>query len=260
MTRVPVAPEPAAGPRASRSLRLASLVLADAARVYVRGLPVIVPVAVIVFGAIDVATHALGERLNHPVEAIDTGSIAFAVAIILVLLVTLMFGEVLFAGLLDRVVEADLAGRPSPRIGAVVAGLPYGRLLMADGLVVGLGILGVLLFLLPGLAVFTLLGLAGPLVIIEGLRPWAALRRSFQLLRVRLGAAVLLVLLPGLIVSSVEDWLATLTEHWPPALMVATEVALDATLTAYAGLLLAVLARHVVSMQVSHRAPRQPDR
>ncbi len=220
---------------------------------YVRGLPVIVPVAVIVFGAIDVATHVMGDMLNHPVQTIDTGSIAFGVAIILVFLATLMLGEVLFAGLLDRVVEADLDGRPSPRIGAVVAGLPYGRLLMADGLVVALGILGILLFLLPGLAVFTLLGLAGPLVVIEGLRPWAALRRSFQLLRVRLGAAVLLVLLPGLIVTSVEDWLTTLTEHWSPALIVATEVALDATLTAYAGLLLAVLARHLVSKRSDRR-------
>lgn len=111
---MPVVAESAAGARALRSLRLASLVLADAARVYVRGLPVIVPVAVIVFGAIDVATHVMGDMLNHPVQTIDTGSIAFGVAIILVFLATLMLGEVLFAGLLDRVVEADLDGRPSP--------------------------------------------------------------------------------------------------------------------------------------------------
>jgi hypothetical protein len=95
--------------------------------------------------------------------------------------------------------------------------------------------------------VFALLGLAGPLVIVEGLGPWAAARRSFQLLRRRLSAAVLLVLAPGLIVSSVEDWLTAIGEHWSAIAVVAAEVATDATLAAYAGLLLAVLARRLAS-------------
>lgn len=242
MTCVPAVPESGA----LRSLRLAPLVLADAARIYVRSLPLIVPVAVVIFGATDVGLHTMNDWLGHPVEAFDAGSIALGVAV-LVVLASSVFAEVLFAGLLDRVVEADLARRPSPSIGAVVSGLPYLRLLLADGLVVGLGILGIIIFVLPGLAVFALLGLAGPLVIVEGRGPWAAARRSFQLLRGRLGAAVLLVLAPGLIVSSVEDWLTAIGEHWSAIAVVAAEVAMDATLAAYAGLLLAVLARRLAS-------------
>lgn len=229
------------------SLRLAPPVLADAARVYLRNLPLIALVAVAIFGATDVALHALNDWLKHPVEAFDAGSIALVFGVIVVVLASSVFAEVLFAGLLDRVVEADLARRQSPSIGAVLVGLPYLRLVLADGLVVGLGILGILLLVLPGLAAFTLLALAGPLVIVEGLGPWGAARRSFQLLRTRLGAAVLLVLVPGLVVSSVDAGLAAMVEHWPAIVAVVAEVAVDATLQAYAGLLLCVLARRLVS-------------
>jgi hypothetical protein len=229
------------------SLRLALPVFTAAGRVYVRGLLLIVPVAVAVFGVTDVGLHAVDDWLSHPVDVADTGSIALGIALLVVVLTSSMFAEILFAGLLDRVVEADIVQRPSPSVGEVVAGLPVGRLILADGLVVILGVAGLVLFVLPGLAAFMLLALAGPLVIIEGLGPWAAARRSFQLLRKRLGAAIVLVLIPGLVVTWVDQWLATMLGHWSVVAEVVAEVAVDATLAAYAGLLLAVLARRLVS-------------
>jgi len=243
---------PAARPAAGsvggvRSLRLAPWVLAAAGRVYLRGLALIVPVAVIVFGASDLATRVVGEWLDQSVATADVGRIAFVVALLLAALTASMFAEVLFAGMLDRVVESDMERRPAPSFGAVVRDLPYRRLLLADGLVVGLGILGLALLVVPGLAAFTLLALAGPLVIIEGLGPWRAVRRSFELLRGRLGAAIVLVLVPGLIVSSVDDWLEVADEHWPTIARVGADVVVDATLAAFAGLLLAVLARRLTT-------------
>ena len=230
-----------------RSLRLAPPVIVAAGRVYVHGLPLIVPVAVVVFGVTDLALHSVDDWLSHPVDVADTATIALGVALLVVVLASSMFAEVLFAGLLDRVVEADLERRPTPSVGAVAAGLPYGRLVLADALIIGLGVLGLVLCVLPGLAVFMLLALAGPLVIIEGLGPRAAARRSFQLLRRRLAAAFALVLVPGLVVSSVDEWLASMVGQWSTIASVFAEVAVDATLAAYAGLLLAVLARRLVS-------------
>lgn len=230
-----------------RSLRLAPSVLAGAVRVYVHSVPVVVPVAVVIFGAVDLALRAIGDWLDHPLETANLGGVAFVVALLVLLLASSLFAEVLFAGLLDRVVEADLARRPAPSIGAVVSGLPYRRLITADALVVGLGIIGLILFVLPGLVVFTLLALAGPLVIVEGLGPWRAAVRSFQLLRRRPAAAVLLVLIPALVVTWVEDSVTNSVEHWPAIAAVAAQVAVNATLTAYAGLILAVLARRLVA-------------
>lgn len=225
------------------SLRLAPSVLADAGRVYVRSLPLIAAVAVAVFGVTDVALHALNDWLNQAVEHADVTGIAVDAALLAVVLTSSIFGEVLFAGLLDRVVEPGLEHRPPPSLGEIVAGLPYLRLLAADALVVGLAVVGLILLVLPGLAAFTLLALAGPLVIIEDLGPWRAVRRSFDLLRRRLGLAVLLVLVPSLVVSSVEDEIAESAGQWSTLLT----VAMDATLAAYAGLLLAVLARRLVA-------------
>lgn len=230
-----------------RSLLLAPPVIVAAGRLYLRGLPLIVPFAVVVFGATDLGLHFVNDWLGHSVDPADTAGITFGVALLVVVLASSMFAEVLFAGLLDRVVEADLERRPTPSVGRVAAGLPYGRLVLADGLILGLGVAGLVLCVLPGLAAFMLLALAGPLVIIEGLGPWAAVRRSFQLLRTRLGAAFVLVLVPGLVVSSVDEWIGEMAERWPMIESVVVEVAVDATLAAYAGLLIAVLARRLVS-------------
>jgi hypothetical protein len=229
-----------------RSLRLAPPVLADAGRVYVRSLPVIAVVAVVVFGVADVTLHAVNEGLDHAIAVADVASIAFDAALLVVVLASSIFGEVLFAGLLDRVVEAGLERRPPPSLREVAAGLPYLRLLAADAIVVGIGVAGLVLLVVPGLAAFTLLALAGPLVIVEDLGPWRAVRRSFDLLRRRPVAAVALVLLPSLAVSAVEDWIAQAARHWPTLATVLATAAVDATLAAYAGLVLAVLARRLV--------------
>lgn len=230
-----------------RSVRLAPSVLADAGRVYLRSLPVIVLLAVVVFGVTDLSLHALNDWLDHSVHAADVAGITLDAGLLAVVLAVSIFGEVLFAGLLDRVVESGLERRPPPSVREVAAGLPYGRLIAADALVLGLGMLGLALLVLPGLAAFTLLALAGPLVIVEGLRPWQAVRRSFDLLRGHPAAAVLLVLVPGVIVSSVEDWIAATEHRWPLLATVGAEVAIDATLAAFAGLVLAVLARRLVA-------------
>jgi hypothetical protein len=241
-----------------RSLRLAPPVLADAGRVYVRSLPLIVLVAVAVFGLTDVSLHALNDWLDHSIEVADAAAIAFNVTLLVVVLASSLFAEVLFAGLLDRVVESGLERRRPPSLGALVAGIPFLRLLVADTLVVGLGALGLFLLVLPGLAAFTLLALAGPLVIVEGLRPWQAIRRSFELLRRRPAAAVVLVLVPSIVISSVEDWIAEMASHWSTPATVLASVAVNATLAAYAGLLLAVLARRLTSGRGAWPHPAPP--
>lgn len=240
---------------AVNSMRLVPAVLADAIRVYARHVTLIVPIAVVVFGATGLAFHALNDLLEQPVDAIGAGTVWAGIAVIALVAPLSVFAEVLFAGLLDNVVDAQLAGRPTPSLAAVARRIPYLRLVLADALVVGLGIAGLFLLVLPGLAAFTLLGLAGPLVIAEDRGPWAATRRSFELLRGRLGAAVLLVLVPGIVAISIEDRLTEIVQHWSTIPRVVAEVGFDATVAAYAGLLLAVLARRLVSAAGSSAGP-----
>lgn len=240
---------------AVNSVRLVPVVLADAVRVYARDVTLIVPVAVVVFGATGLAFHALNDWLEQRVDAVGAGTVWAGIALIALLVPLSVFAELFFAGLLDNVVAARLAGTPAPSLAAVARRIPYLRLVLADALVVGLGIAGLFLLVLPGLATFTLLGLAGPLVIAENLGPWAATRRSFELLRGRLGAAVLLVLVPGIAATSIEGRLTEIGQHWSAIPRLVAEVGLDATVAAYAGLVLAVLARHVVSAAGASAGP-----
>jgi hypothetical protein len=83
--------------------------------------------------------------------------------------------------------------------------LPWGRLIVADVLIVGLVIVGLLALVIPGLVVFTLLAVTGPVIEIENRRVRAALRRSAHLVRHHFWPVALLVTLPVIIASEVES-------------------------------------------------------
>jgi hypothetical protein len=93
------------------------------------------------------------------------------------------FGITFYAGLLDKVVgEFELGEEPEP-VGQVLRTLPYARLLAADLLITVAAIVGAAFFVIPGIILFTLFSLAGPIVNIEQRGPIDAMRRSAQLVR-----------------------------------------------------------------------------
>jgi hypothetical protein len=107
-----------------------------------------------------------------------------------------MAGIVLYAGMLDRVVGHHLHGHARATVWGAMRTLPWARLLAADAILVAATTIGTALFVVPGLIVFTLFCLVGPLVNIEGIGVNAAFRRSASLVRTALWPTVFLVTVP----------------------------------------------------------------
>ena len=109
------------------------------------------------------------------------------------------FGIVFYAGLLDLVLRSFLEGEPDPPLGAALRRLPLTRLLVADLVLIIGSAAAALLFVIPGLVVFTLFALVGPLLVSEDLGVFAALRRGAHLVRPHFFMAFFLVTIPFLI-------------------------------------------------------------
>jgi hypothetical protein len=97
-------------------------------------------------------------------------------------------------------------GRPDdgPSIKQVLRTLPWGRLIGADVLVAVLVVLGLLLLVIPGLILFNLLALVGPVIEVENLKIMAAIRRSTHLVRGHFWSVALLATLPVAIAGEIE--------------------------------------------------------
>ncbi len=107
-----------------------------------------------------------------------------------------LLGTVLLSGFVCGLVGATEHGRERRTLADTVRSLPWKRLVVADILVTITVIVGLTLFVLPGLAALTLLALVGPVIEIEHRRVVSALRRSIRLVRQHVGLVVLLGTVP----------------------------------------------------------------
>ncbi len=122
----------------------------------------------------------------------------------------LMFGSALCAGFLDRLVGHEF-GHDDVPFRLAVRTIPYATLIgvdVAQAVLVGAGgVLG----LVPGVVVYTLTCLAGPLVILEGRGVRGGLSRSAALTSKRFGLTLLVVAVPvGVeheVLHALEAWI-----------------------------------------------------
>jgi hypothetical protein len=105
-------------------------------------------------------------------------------------------GTTFYAGLLDKVVgEFELGEEPEP-VGSVLRHLPYGSLIVADLVIVALATVGAAFFVIPGLIVFTLFAVTGPVINIEQRGAFSAMKRSARLVRPHFWFVLLWVTFP----------------------------------------------------------------
>jgi hypothetical protein len=107
-------------------------------------------------------------------------------------------GFVFYCGLLDKALEDHLEGRPDRPIIEIARELPIWRLFCADLALTVATVIGFLLLVLPGFAVFTLFALVGPVIVGENRKVFDGLRRSAQLARHRFWLVLVLVTIPVL--------------------------------------------------------------
>jgi hypothetical protein len=152
--------------------------------------------------------------VHFDIRSLDTGNglelVAVATAV-LALAGTGLIGEVFYSGAVAVALTHPHDGRP-PSLREIAARLDYRRLVAVDLLYTLIVAVGILLFVAPGVAAFVWLGLAGPVVEIEGRGVRAALARSMRLVRGRFWL-VLGVLVPIEIVGDGIANLATSLAH-----------------------------------------------
>jgi hypothetical protein len=148
----------------------------------------VVGLAVVVFGTAAALDTLVGRALH--------GQYTLVISLLTGPLSVSMAGIVLYAGMLDRVVGHHLHGHERPTVRGALRTLPWVRLLVADAILVAATTIGTALFVVPGLIVFTLFCLVGPLVNIEGIGVRAAFRRSASLVRGAVWPTVFLVTVP----------------------------------------------------------------
>ncbi len=124
-------------------------------------------------------------------------------------------GVVVYAGILDKVVGAHIHGHPDLRVSQMWSVLPLRRLVAADVVLVVATLVGLALFVVPGVIIFTLWSLVGPVITIEDRSVRSALRRSARLVRPYFWLTLCLVTVPLQVEQAVLHWIdyARIFEH-----------------------------------------------
>ncbi|MGD9735333.1 MAG: hypothetical protein AB7V58_06975 [Solirubrobacterales bacterium] len=155
---------------------------ADIARVYRDWWGAILLLGIVVFVPLGLLDAAAGQV---DVEALDldSGIKVFALVVTAALVTTTgLLGEVFFAGAVSLSLTHPEGERPPP-LRHLARRISYGRLIALDIAYVILVATGLILFVVPGVLVFVLLGLSGPAVELEHHTVRGAFARSYRLVR-----------------------------------------------------------------------------
>lgn len=164
----------------------------------------------------------------------------------------------LLAGFFVRSVGSSGHGLPNDDLWNIMRTQPYGRLVVADFLSALLTVIGLLLFVLPGLVALTFTCLTGPVIKIEHVRPVAALVRSCRIVRHSVGRISLLFVLPFLASGLLVSFLGPL-EHHQVVLFYVGILVINVVANGYCGLMLAELALRTVAIAQQRAANRRAD-
>jgi hypothetical protein len=132
-----------------------------------------------------IATAGIGYGVLALIQIVIAAAVSTRFAFTLVSLLLTVVAVFWLQGALVLLVQELRAGRPAPPMLDLFARVEL-RLwtLLGAGLLAGFGIaVGLILFVLPGLALLTYWSLATPVVVLEGRSAVDALRRSAQLVR-----------------------------------------------------------------------------
>ena len=184
---------------------------AQIARTYAKWAPSLLLLAVIVFVPVGLV-HTIA--IHPDIDALNLDGVLTILGVVLAVIalaVTGLLGEVFYTGAVAISLTHPREGRP-PSLREIAAMVNYGRLISID-LIYGLLVtIGLILFVIPGVAAFVWLALAAPVVEIEHCGVRAAFRRSVQLIRGRFWV-VFAVLVPIELIGDGITALATEIAH-----------------------------------------------
>jgi hypothetical protein len=122
-------------------------------------------------------------------------------------------GLTFYAGMLERLVGSVERGEAAQPILVVLRTLPWGRLLLAEAILVVISAVASVALVVPGLIVGTLFALVGPLINLLGSSVPDAFRRSLQLVWPHFMLVFLIITLPLALEHEVVVFVAELIPH-----------------------------------------------
>jgi hypothetical protein len=179
-------------------------------RTYTAWAPSLLLLALIVFVPLGLV-HALATGADIGSLDLEGGLEIAAVAALLVLAATGLIGEVFYAGAVAISLTHPHGGKPPP-LRETARMVSYRRLIAVDLIYAIVVAVGFVAFLVPGVIAFVYLGLAAPVVEIEGHGAREALARSVRLVRGSFWV-VLAVLVPIELLGDGVTGLATVLAH-----------------------------------------------
>jgi hypothetical protein len=232
---------PGSGPLSAR------LVLAHA-RGMIRGHWHRIAFAAFVFFVPAASLHLVADLIHD--EYADSGGWGryFLLTAFLLAVVAIRFlGEVVYAGFLDMAVGDSWFRGEDRSLVQVMRELPWIPLIIVDFAVVTAAVVGLALFVIPGVIVYTFWGLAGPVVVQERHRARDGLRRTAQISRPNWKLVLGLVVIP----LGIEHALATAVYEWVDAkgafAIVAGEWFVAATMLGVIGVIDVALANELMA-------------
>jgi hypothetical protein len=180
-------------------------------RTYLRWAPSLLLLAVVVFVPLGLV-HTITIEAGLDSIGVHTGAkLVAAGAAVLALAATGLVGEIFYTGAVAISLTHPHDGHP-PSLREIAGMVSYGPLIAIDLLYGALVALGLVAFLVPGILVFVWLGLAAPVVEIEGHGIRAAFAQSAHLVRGRF-LTVAAVLIPIELLGDALADLATFFTH-----------------------------------------------
>jgi hypothetical protein len=130
-----------------------------------------------------------------------------------VLFASSALGLTFYAGMLERLVGSVERNEPAQPVLSVLRTLPWGRLLLAEGILVVIGTVATLLLVVPGLIVGTLFALVGPLINLLDSSIPDAFKRSLQLVWPHFMLVFLFITMPLAFEHEIVVFFAELVPH-----------------------------------------------
>jgi len=206
--------------------------------------------------AVAVTSDSLLDEMFDNVGDDVSGTVAFVViAASLALTAANGFGTTFLSGVLDRTVGEHQHGHATESLGQLLRRIPYVWLILADLLTIVLKLIGFILFVIPGFVAITLMCIVGPIVMVEGRRPFSAVRRSAQLVWPYFWLTFVAVTIPlvaeGVISDAVEgmEWAHGFTGH------LVAGVVIEAPIAIFVSLVEVTLAYHLILRDRAKLAP-----
>jgi hypothetical protein len=170
-------------------------------------------VALFIFVPPPVLSVALG-GIRESLEA-DPGlvrGLGFVVGLLLATLVRLA-GPVVYAGYLDEAVGHEYFKGHRIHFSTVMRTLPWGRLVVADVILILGATIGLALFVVPGLIWMTLFALIGPVLVQERHGLSDGFARTFRLSRSAWKQILLLVVVLIIVEHAIHEWIHHALHH-----------------------------------------------